>query len=108
MTCKKTLIAASALMASFLASAGTVSTQCSNGQFTVDLGVFSGESCSVTQTITVNGVADTTTLTVTENTKKNIQLEPTDKASASVQMSCTSAFGSGSASASASTDSGCQ
>ncbi|CAG9000569.1 MAG: hypothetical protein CENE_02568 [Candidatus Celerinatantimonas neptuna] len=96
-----------ALFASQFAFAGSVSTMCSNGSLSVEMDVFSGETCNATQTIVINGDSTTTKFTITADKTNSFNLSSTDSASASVQLSCTSTSGSSSASASASTTDGC-
>jgi hypothetical protein len=97
----------SVLAVSPLALAGSVNTTCSNGQFGIELGVSSGETCNVSQSVTINGAAQQQSYTITEDTTKSISLEPTDSASLSVTMSCSTDFGTSSASGSTSTENGC-
>ena len=91
-----------------IALAGSVTTSCEGGNLNIKLGVSDGESCSVTQTVVINGVSDTSVYSIASDAKKVVKLKAGDNATATVQMSCTSPAGNSSASASASTSDGCQ
>lgn len=104
---KKLLLVSALSLTASIAHSASVSSSCENGGFTINFDVSETESCSVDQTLTVNGEVSSENYLISETSSRSITLNDGDEANASVDMTCSTAFSNYSLSTSVSTTNGC-